>query len=134
MVEVVLLFRDRHALDGVTLANGIDDIHAFLISNLTEYRVTAVEMGLGAVCDEELAAVRIWTGVGHRNNTCFMLQWIVQDLIFEAIPRTAAPGTGWIAALDHEIADHSVKSYVVIKTLIGQKNEVIHCLWRICGI
>lgn len=52
--------------DFVALFDGIDDVLA--IGDLAEDRVFAVEVGGGAVGDEELRTVGAGAGVGHREH------------------------------------------------------------------
>ena len=58
---------------------------------------------------------------------------VVFDFVFESITRSAAPGPGRVAALDHEIGDHAMKAGVVVKFFAREKNEVVHRLRRVLG-
>ena len=49
--------------DEITLLQLIDHAHPF--NHVTEHGVTTVEMGLGAVTDEELAAAGVFARQGH---------------------------------------------------------------------
>src|SRR5581483_11142256 len=53
------------------------------------------------------------------------------QLILEPVARPAGASTGWVAALDHEIADHAVKLDAVIEALPRQEDKVIDRLRRV---
>src|SRR5258705_4038918 len=56
--------RDFNGLDFVVAFDGVHDVHPF--GDLPEHRVDAVQMPLGGVTDEELAAARVLARVRHR--------------------------------------------------------------------
>ena len=82
--------------------------------------------------DEELAAVGIRSGVGHRQHATPMT-YAVAGLVFEAVTRTAAAGAFRAAALDHEIGKDAVKIQSVIEPAPGQVDEVGHGQRRLVG-
>src|SRR5205814_5634920 len=54
-------------------------------------------------------------------------------LVFELITRTAPTGSGWIAALNHEIGNDPMKQGTVIKFIRGQEHEIVHRFRSILG-
>lgn len=52
-----LLFANFHFSHHITLANGIDRIHA--IDNFAKYRVLAIQVALGTVGNKELATIAV---------------------------------------------------------------------------
>src|SRR5690606_1019501 len=72
----------------VALLNRVDDIRA--TRDLAEHRVLAVQVRRRDVRDEELAAVRVRTGVRHRDHAALMPQRIAFALVGESITGPAA--------------------------------------------
>ena len=62
-----------------------------------------------------------------------MFARIAFNFVFEPIARSAATGTGRIAALDHEIGNYAMKHGAVIKSLAGEKDEVVHRFRGVLG-
>jgi hypothetical protein len=54
-------------------------------------------------------------------------------LVFELIAGAAPTGSGWIAALYHEIGDDPMKHGAVIKFIPGQEGEIVHRFRSILG-
>ena len=65
--------------------------------------------------DEELAAVSIGAGIGHRKNSAFVMLKLRVELVLETITRAAGAVTERITSLDHESRDHAVKDRSVIE-------------------
>ena len=84
------------------------------------------------VHDEELAAVGVGSGIRHRQRAAFVLAWSI-ELVAEAVTRPAAPGPGWITALQHESGDDPVEDHFVVVPLAGEEEEVVDCQRRFCG-
>jgi len=84
--------------------------------------------------DEELAPVRIGTGIGHGDRALFMNQRIARELVVECIPGSAAARSGRIAALDDEVGDDAVKGHPIVEPFSGEKDEVVDRLGRVTGI
>ena len=76
-------------LDLVALLDGVDHVHA--LDHLAEHGVLAVQPRVGHVGDEELAAVGVRAGVGHRQHAALVAQAVV-GLVLEAVARAAAAG------------------------------------------
>ncbi len=110
----------------VSLLNCIDYI--LPAHHFPEYSVSAVQVRLRGMGDEELASVRVWPGIRHRDHSCFMLQGILLQLISKLVAGAAASRACRISALYHEIFDHSMKGYIVIEALFRQEDEVVDCL------
>ena len=47
------------------------------------------------------------------------------ELILEAVPWSAGAGSGRIAALGHEVLDHTVKDGSVVEALAGEEDKVV---------
>src|SRR4051794_13729528 len=59
--------------------------------------------GAASVDDEELRAVGVRAGVGHRQRAPDHL--VAVELVLEGVARATGPATLGAAALDHEVAD-----------------------------
>ena len=94
----------------------VDDVLA--TRDLAEDGVLAVEprCRVGGD-DEELAAVRIRSGIRHRERTS--LDLVVVELVLELVARAAGPRAFWAPALDHEVRDHAVEDEAVVEALAG---------------
>src|ERR687897_78930 len=104
--------RDRPVLrSSLEALDGVDGAHAG--GHAPKDRVLAVEPGRGVGRDdEELAAVRVRAGIGHRKRAADDL--VLVDLVLELVARTAGPGAERAAALDHEVLDHTVEDQAVV--------------------
>src|SRR5260370_29250488 len=77
--------------------------HILLRNDLAENRMFAVQPRRRRHRDKELRAVRVWPGVGHRQNT-----WMVEgvsraNLIFELVPGAPHSLAGRIAYLNQKL-------------------------------
>jgi hypothetical protein len=91
--------------------------------------VLAVEPGGGLRGDdEELRAVRVRAGVGHRQRPSHDL--VLVDLVLEGVAGAAAPGALRATALDHEVRDHAVEDELVVEAVGGELAEVLDRLGR----
>ena len=113
---------ESDGLDLVALAHGVDDILA--LGDLTEDRVLPIEMGRGLVGDEELAAVGIRSGIGHRKDAGFGVLQRAVDFVGKLVARTATAGAGWISALDHEVGNDPVEGDPVVVAALGEVEEI----------
>ncbi len=106
----------------------VDHVHPR--RDLAEHGVLAVEprRGVGGD-DEELRAVRVRAGVGHRQRAADDL--VVVELVLERVARAAGAGALRAAALDHEVADDPVERQAVVEALAGQRAEVVDGLGRV---
>ena len=87
----------------------------------------------GHVSDEELASIRAWAGVRHREGSTLMTIRIRLEFILEFIARTSASGAGGISTLNHEVRDDAVEYRPVIELVIGEEHEVVDSLWCVTG-
>src|SRR5947209_157217 len=99
---------DRLVLDRPVAGAGrrrldrLDGIHA--LGHPAEHRVLAVEPRRRAGRDdEELRAVRIGTGIGHRQGA--PLHLVVVELVLERVAAPARAGVLRASALEHEVGD-----------------------------
>jgi hypothetical protein len=123
---------NRNGIDFVALANRINNLLAF--GDLAENRVPTVQMRCGIMSDEKLGAIGARASICHRENTCFGVLQIGVKLICEFVTWAAATAASRIAALDHEICDHSVKRNAVVVTTLGEVQEIRASHRRFGGI
>ena len=100
--------------------------------------VVVVQQRRGRHGDEELAAVGIGPGVGHREHARLGVLQLGVKLVGEFVSGTAAAGALRIAALDHEIRNHAMKNGAVVERLPGlgsfrQADEVLDRARRLVG-
>src|ERR1700676_3534471 len=122
-------FLDGYRFELIALLDLVDDVLA--AGDRSEDGMLAIQPVGGDVCNEELAAVGIGPGIGHGERTDFVLVGIAFGLVFKAVAWTAAPGTCWVAALDHEIGDDAMKHRAVIKAFARQEDKVVDGLGRV---
>jgi hypothetical protein len=89
--------------------------HVYPIRDLSEHRVAVVEVGLGVERDEKLRAVRIGTGIRHRERARRVVAEFVVELVVEGVSGTAAASLGGVAALNHEAFDDAVEGNIVVQ-------------------
>src|SRR4051812_4479068 len=113
---------------GVAAFDLVDDLHP--VHDVAEDRVLPVQprRGIGGD-DEELTAVGVRAGVGHRERAAHDL--VVVELVLERVAGAAAAGAGGVAALDHEALDHAVEDDAVVEVVAGKLPEVLDRLRRV---
>src|SRR5262249_43546523 len=79
------LFRDRDLFHFVALLHGVDDLLR-IVNDAAKDRMLAIEPGSGDVGDEELRAVGVGPGIGHREHT----RPVVFELLVELIGKRVA--------------------------------------------
>src|SRR5438046_1583551 len=90
---------------GTSIAPGAGRVRARF--HLAENRVAGGIEVVGRIIDEELAAVGIRAGVGHRDGAGLEFPLRVLVLVLELITGPAHAGAGRVATLDHEVGDHA---------------------------
>src|SRR5919204_2394871 len=86
---------------GVAVAGGDRVHHLHALDHLAEDGVLAVQPGRRHLGDEELRAVGVGPGVGHRQVAGPVEAARPADLVLEGVAGTAAAGAERVAALDH---------------------------------
>src|SRR6266404_2251388 len=119
-------FRYGYGNDLVALLYRVHNVLTF--QHFPENCMLAVQPVGDHMSNEKLAAVGVWPGVGHGKRSGLMLVWIALAFVFEAIARAAAAGSGGVAALNHEIRNHTVKGSPVVKFVARQEHEIVDCL------
>jgi len=91
----------------------------------------------GINSDEELGPVGAWTRVGHGDRVRAIVPQVSVKLINEVVaPNGLAAGavTLWIARLNHEALNNTVKEVPVVILVFNVGGEVLHCkrgkLWE----
>ena len=120
-----LIFQHGDAVDFVTLLNLVD--HVQTVNHFAKNRMVAVEVGgiLAVVADEKLRTARIPSPVSHRKNPPIVVLVFAGKFTINGVAWSASTGTRWVAPLDHEIRNDTVKFNPVVKTLLSQRNKVI---------
>jgi hypothetical protein len=120
---------NRHRFQLIALLNLIDHILAAL--HLSKNGVLAVQPIRHDVRDKELAAIGVWSRVGHAERPHFVALGIVLGLILKTITRTSAASTGRIAALDHKIRDHAMENGAVVEAFLRKKYKIVDGFGRL---
>jgi len=90
---------------------------AGIVDDFTKDGVEVVEPGGGGQGDEELRAVGVGTGVGHGDRVVGVGQAGV-EFILKDVARAAAAGAEWVASLNHEVVNQTVKDQAVVVGLV----------------
>ena len=69
------------------------------------------------MCDEELAAIRVLAGVGHREDARPVVFEVGMKLVRQPVAWVTSAGSQRAAALDHEVLNHPVKDQPVVVRL-----------------
>src|SRR5215475_9334511 len=119
--------KNLHPPDHVAARDAIDDRHS--ADDLPEDGVTAVQMRLRGVRDEKLAAAGVLARKSHPDRAANVRPgvYLASDLIAGAAFAVAAR----IASLNNEIRNDAVKSQVVEEALASERDEAVHCDWRV---
>src|ERR1700691_73117 len=84
--------------------------HLVAFRHFTENSVAVVEPRSGCHGHEELAAVGVRSGIGHRQESVLGVLQRGMKFVGELVARPAGAGACRIAALDQEIGTHAVRS------------------------
>jgi len=132
-----LSIEDLSILSLSLLGNSMDEIHRFLAGYFTKDDVLAVEVAEWNGGNEELGAVGVLSGVGHREQTWFGVL-VVEILVCELFTidgfTAGSVSLGEVTTLKHEIVNHAVemRSRVTESFLSGAKSsEVLDSAWDI---
>src|SRR6267143_2759930 len=112
----------------VVLRNLVD--HVLPLGDLSENGVDAVQMRLGRMTDEELAAAGVLAGVGHGQRARHVLVDVFLGLALDGVAgatgaHTSFPGLrDGVAALNHEVGDHTVELGAVVESRVCELLEV----------
>src|SRR6266545_7678425 len=128
---------DSNRRDFVVLGNLVHHILTF--GDLAKDGVDAVQMRLGRVTNEELAAAGVLPRVRHGQGAADVFVRVARRLALDRIPRPSRPdpalaglGVG-VAPLDHEVGDHAVELGPVVEAGVGELLEVRHRVRHLVG-
>ena len=117
--------------DLVDLGALLDRQHHVKVAGVTKDGVDPIEVGLGAMAQEELGAAGVFTGMGHRQAAGLVL--VAVDFAIDRVARTTGTGhpPGAFTAigattLGHEAIDHPMEGEAVVEARFGQFDEVGH--------
>src|ERR1700729_293278 len=79
--------------------------HVLTAGNLPEYGVLSVQPVRRDMGDEKLAAIGVWTGVGHGERPDLVPIGIALGLVLELVAGAAAAAGRGVATLNHKILD-----------------------------
>lgn len=97
-----------------------------------ENRVLSVQPLRWRQCYEELRTVRIRSGIRHRQDPGAGVLQIGVEFIGKRCSvngRSAAAGTGRVAALDHKVLDDTMEDRVVVVSTTDQFGEIATSVW-----
>ena len=127
-------------------ADGVDDVAALLVGDLTEDGVLVGQPAGGRGGDEELRAVGARAGVGHREQVGAVEGELGVELVLERVAGATGAGAERAAALEHEAVDDAVEAEAVVVALtrpagvvvvvlgaLREAGEVLHGLGRVVG-
>src|SRR6058998_3167888 len=112
----------------VVLRNLVD--HVEPLRDLSENGVDSVQVRLGGMTDEELAAAGVLSGVGHGQRPRHVLVDVLVGLALDGVawPTCAdAPLPGLrigVASLNHEVGDHAVELGAVVERRVRELLEI----------
>ncbi len=112
---------DDDFVDEVAAFDGVDDVLAF--GGLSEDGVFSVEVGSGAMRDEELRAVGVGSGVGHGEHAGLVVTTVRLAFALEFVAGVTGSAALWATALDHEVRDDTVELKSVVKSAGGEVEE-----------
>ena len=99
--------------------------HVETLDDLAEQAVLRRQADAARPADEEeLAAVRVRAGVGHRHRADLVLRRLGQ-LVLELVAGAAAARAGRVAALAHEAVDDAVEDHPVVVVVRREEDEVV---------
>ena len=122
---------DGNLLNLITLLDRVHNILA--IDYFAEDSVLSIKPWCRYMRDEELASISSWSSVRHRKNARSGVTKRGVELILETVSWPSSSRSGWVAALDHEVIDDSVKRNAVIKAVLGEVHKVGDGYWSLIG-
>src|SRR5919109_545354 len=97
---------------GLYLADFLDDIQS--LDDFAKHRMLVIEVRCGSERDEELAAVGVGAGIGHRQDAGFAVSQCGVEFVGELVAGATVSLPERIAALDHEAVDHAMEHDAVV--------------------
>src|SRR5713101_424178 len=82
--------------------------HVVAFHHLAKHSVLVVQPRCGCSGDEELAAIGVGPGVGHRKHAGLRMLQLGVKLVGEFVARPAAPGSLGTSSLNHEIGNDTM--------------------------
>src|SRR5207249_1473405 len=101
-----------HAIAGADLEH-----HVHAVGDLSEDRVSAVEVRGRAEADEKLRAAGVLAGVGHRQRPRDVLVGVLLALALDLVAGAAGAAAEGTAALNHEAGLVAVEAEPIVKRL-----------------
>jgi len=121
---------DSDGRDHVVLFDLVHYVHAF--RDLAEDRMHPIEVRLGRMTDEELAAAGVFPGMRHRKSAGHVLVGVEVGLALDLVPGSTGPHPRIarllrerVPSLNHEVGNNAVESRAVIEFTVRQLLEVI---------
>jgi hypothetical protein len=102
---------------GASSLKSLNNFHGLLVGDLTEDNVASVEPRGDDGGDEELRAVGVGAGVGHGEQTRFVVlqvEVLISELLTVDGLATSAVTTGEVTTLEHEVRDDSVEGRALV--------------------
>src|SRR5579863_10130710 len=90
-------------------------LHDIQVLALAEDGVSTIQRGISNLGDKELRTVGVRSCIGIGQPPRLIECQIGADLVLEPVARIAPSVTLWIAALDHEIGNHTMENRTVIQ-------------------
>src|SRR6056297_447179 len=110
-----LLVGHDHRIHLIALLNSVHDI--LPLQDPTEYRMLSIQPGSRHMGNEALGAVRVGSGVGHRQDAGNVMLQIGMKLVLELVPWSSRPISFRASSLNHEVLDDSMKIQAVIEAV-----------------
>ena len=123
--DYLLIFKWAVARAFLHAFKGIDDVHA--VNHFAKNGVAHVEPWCCHGGNEELTAIGAWSCVRHRQQSWPIKGVGAHALVFKIFTPNRFATTArasWIATLDHELFDNTVKNDAVVIAVFGMSTKV----------
>lgn len=107
----------------VALLDRVDDVLA--CGDFAKHGMLSIEPRARNVGDEELRAVGVRAGIGHRKNARAGVLQRGVEFIGKLVAWAAGTGAVWAARLNHEVRNDAMELQAIVETLFGEVFEVL---------